>query len=131
MNITHTAQQQVHDFNTAITAWFKGETTIENINEILGRLHKDFIMVAPDGSVKNYDDLAAWLPTVFGAKPGFYATADQFIVSYTADNMAIIVYHETQKTPSVTNNRRSSALFIADEEGKITWRHLQETWIVI
>ena len=75
-------------------------------------------MVAPDGSVKNHEDLAAWLPTVFGTKPGFTATADQFIVSYTADNMAIIVYHETQKNPSATNNRRSSALFIADEEGK-------------
>lgn len=129
MDITQLAQQQVHDFNQAITLWFRGETSRENINEVLGRLHQDFIMVAPDGSVKNQEDLATWLPTVFGAKQGFSAVADQFIVSYSADSIAIIVYHEMQKTPSATNNRRSSALFIADGEGKITWRHLQETWL--
>lgn len=129
MDITQSAKQQVHDFNQAITLWFKGETSRENINEVLGRLHQDFIMIAPDGSVKKQEDLATWLPKVFGTKPGFSATADQFIMSYSADNMAIIVYHEMQKTPSVTNNRRSSALFIADGEGKITWRHLQETWL--
>ncbi|KIO78150.1 hypothetical protein TH53_05490 [Pedobacter lusitanus] len=130
MDITPTVQQQVHDFNTAITLWFTGETAIENIDNVSGRLHKDFMMVAPDGSVKNHEDLTAWLITVHGKKPGFTAIAGQFSLSYSADNMAIIVYHETQKTPSGTNNRRSSALFIADGEGKITWRHLQETWII-
>lgn len=129
MDITRSAQQQVHDFNQAITLWFRGETSRENINELLGRLHQDFIMVAPDGSVKSHEDLAAWLPTVFGTKQGFSAVADQFIVSYSAHNIAIIVYHEMQKTPSAINNRRSSALFIADGEGKIRWRHLQETWL--
>ncbi|MBB5624248.1 hypothetical protein HDE69_005345 [Pedobacter cryoconitis] len=129
MDITRSAQQQVHDFNQAITLWFRGETSRENINDVLGRLHQDFIMVAPDGSVKSHEDLAAWLPKVFGTKQGFSAVADQFIVSYSADNIAIIVYHEMQKTPSTINNRRSSALFIADGEGKIRWRHLQETWL--
>lgn len=130
MDITKSAQQQVHDFNEAITAWFRGETAKENSNEVLGRLHQEFVMVAPDGSVKTYSDLAAWLPTVYGVKPGFQAVADEFIVSFSADNLVIIVYHEMQKSSSVINNRRSSALFITDEDGKITWRHLQETWII-
>ncbi|AMQ01190.1 hypothetical protein AY601_4343 [Pedobacter cryoconitis] len=120
---------KVHDFNQAITLRFRGEISKADINEVSGSLHQDFIMVTPDGSVKKQEDLATWLPTVFGTKPGFSAVTGQFIVSYSADHMAIIVYHEMQKPPLATNNRRSNALFIADGEGKITWRHLQGTWL--
>ncbi|MGO4291647.1 hypothetical protein [Chitinophaga sp. RAB17] len=129
MDFNTRAQQEIHDFNDAISKWFRGTIPADAAHEVLQRLHPDFTMVAPDGSVKTYADLSAWLPSVYGKRPDFVTAATEVITRFITDQVVVITYRETQEATGIINNRMSSVLFISGEDNYIQWRHLQETWI--
>lgn len=129
MDFNTRAQQEIHDFNATITNWFRGSMAPEAANEVLQRLHPDFTMVAPDGSVKTRQDLAAWLPAVYGQRPDFVTTATAVTTRFLTQQVVVITYRETQEAGGLINHRMSSVLFISGEDNQIQWRHLQETWI--
>jgi hypothetical protein len=129
MDFNTRAQQEIHDFNAAITHWFRGTVSVDAAAEILQRLHPDFVMIAPDGNVKTRADLGAWLPGVYGKRPDFVTEATDITTRFSGDHLVLITYRETQAAGGIVNNRMSGVLFIPGEGNKIQWRHLQETWI--
>lgn len=129
MDFNTRAQQEIHDFNAVITNWFRGAIGADAAHEVVQRLHPDFTMVAPDGSVKTRADLAAWLPAVYGQRPDFATAATAITTRFLTEQVVVITYRETQESGGLRNNRMSSVLFVLGEDDHIQWRHLQETWI--
>lgn len=130
MNIIAQATEEINLFIQNIGEWFRSDVEGNKATEdaILGRFHPDFIMITPGGIVVNFEELSAWLPTVYGLKPDISVEVTAIKAQFVQTDSVLMTYTEFQYRPAGDNKRIATALFVRDEDGQLKWHHLQETW---
>ncbi len=120
------AGAEIDALHRLLQAWFRGEGG-EDPAPILQHFDEDFLMVAPAGRLLPF---AAGLPALRGTRPGLLMEIAEVVVRHEAAGSALVTYRERQVTPSMANDRASTAL-LPDRPDRPApvWRHLSETMI--
>ena len=125
-----TEVEALHDF---FTAWFNGALprTDEVFAQGLGdHLHQSFEMMQPSGAVFDHDGTLSGLRQAWGANPDFRIEIRDLRILGEWPGLVLAEYVEAQfgarNTIPSDNLRRSTVLF-ERREGRLLWRHLQET----
>ncbi|RAJ37223.1 DUF4440 domain-containing protein [Pedobacter cryoconitis] len=130
MNIIAQATEEINLFIQNIGEWFRSDVEGNKAGEdaILRKFHPDFIMITPGGVAVNFEELSAWLPTVYGVKPDISVEVTDIKAQYVQNDSVLMTYTEFQYREEGDNKRIASALFVRGEDGQLKWHHLQETW---
>lgn len=129
MNNTEKIIWEIEEFHRNIEKWFQGKTENQEslYKELLYGFSPDFRMMNGNGDVVTFSMLENWLPTVFGKFPERSIQVENIEVNYS-EHHGLATYTETQVTGEITTKRKSSAVFLLNEE-KALWFHLIENWI--
>ncbi|MEG0926667.1 hypothetical protein [Chryseobacterium sp.] len=129
MNNTEKIILEVKEFHQNIEKWFQGKAENQEIlyQQLLSGFSPDFKMSNGDGNSVILSQFSDWLPTVFGKFPERIVQVENIEVHHS-DHHGLATYVETQTTEGITNKRKSSAVFLINEE-KALWFHLIEDWI--
>ncbi|MCW1962321.1 hypothetical protein [Chryseobacterium viscerum] len=129
MNNTEKIIWEIEEFHRNIEKWFQGKTeNQENLyKELLSGFSPYFKMINGNGDIVTLPMLGDWLPTVFGKFPERTIRVENIETNHS-EYHGLATYIETQVTGDVTTKRKSSAIFLLNEE-KALWLHLIENWI--
>jgi hypothetical protein len=129
MNNDNPYFKELHDVHVEIQALFDGSADDGALHRIVARFAPQFSLVTPSGATLDRDDLGDLFAKLRGARPGSQiALRDMEIVAEHASG-AVVKYREYQRDREGNANvRRSTAVLDRDAQGKVTWRHLQETF---
>ncbi|MGA7780654.1 MAG: hypothetical protein WCA85_23540 [Paraburkholderia sp.] len=119
---------ELDDINALVQAWYNSAADAGVLERLMARFSVEFSMILPNGGTLNYPALREIFAKNGGQYPGFeIATTDMVIVArYPAG--AVVTYNEHQSDGQGKRTvRRSTAVLEIDEQGKVMWRHLQET----
>ncbi|WP_260136754.1 hypothetical protein [Elizabethkingia anophelis] len=84
-------------------------------------------MINGDGDAVSFHMFSDWLPTVYGKFPSRNVALENVDIQYS-DKHGLATYTEIQITGDAINKRKSSAVFLLEED-KALWLHLIEEWI--
>ena len=131
MNLEGLASHKIVHFHEQIGKWFRGEMSPNEKEEMLALddFHTNFKMISPTGAVKNREDLASWLPSVYGAKPGIVLEVKNITLRFRQEGAILVEYIELQTGGGMDNTRISTALFVQDEKEQLQWWNLHETFL--
>lgn len=123
------AAAEIDALHRLLQAWFRAEGS-DDPAPILQHFDDAFLMITPAGRLLPFASFAAGLPTLRGTRPGLVMEINEIAVRTDIPGAALVTYRERQSTPTVTNDRVSTALLLdrADRPTPV-WRHLHETWI--
>jgi hypothetical protein len=123
------AAAEIDALHRLLQAWFRAEGS-DDPAPVLAHFDEDFLMVSPAGRVIPFAAFAAGFPTLRGTRPGLVMEISEVAVRYHGPGAALVTYRERQITPTLSNDRISTALLL-DDPGRPTpvWRHLQETML--
>ncbi|AZA76368.1 hypothetical protein EG347_01910 [Chryseobacterium sp. G0186] len=129
MNNTEKIIREITVFHENIEKWFQGKAENQEIlyKELLSGFSPDFTMINGDGNSVTLSLFSEWLPTTFGKFPERIVQVENIEVHHS-DHHGLATYTEIQTTGGITNKRKSSAVFLFNEE-KSLWFHLIENWI--
>ncbi|MBV8326609.1 hypothetical protein [Chryseobacterium sp.] len=129
MNNTGKIEKEIKDFHENIERWFQGKAeNQENLySRLLSGFSPDFKMLNGNGDIVTLSMLAEWLPSAYGKFPDRKINLDNIEILHS-ENHGLATYTEIQITEATSTKRKSSALFLLDEE-KALWFHLIEKWI--
>ncbi|UKB77679.1 hypothetical protein [Chryseobacterium sp. MEBOG07] len=129
MSNTEKIIQEIEGFHENIEKWFQGKTENQEdlYQELLSGFSPEFKMINGNGDIVTLSMLSEWLPGVFGKFPERSIQVENIKVNDT-DHHGLAAYIETQITGETTTQRKSSAVFLLNEE-KAVWLHLIENWI--
>ncbi|WP_431609475.1 hypothetical protein [Chryseobacterium sp. 'Rf worker isolate 10'] len=129
MNNTEKIIGEIEEFHRNIEKWFQGETENQEslYRQLLSGFSPDFKMINGNGDTVTLSMLGEWLPTVFGKFPERSIQVENIEANHS-EHHGLATYIETQVTGDVTTKRKSSAIFLLNEE-KALWLHLIENWI--
>lgn len=129
MSNTEKIIQEIEGFHQNIEKWFQGnsENQEDLYQELLSGFSPEFKMINGNGDTVTLSMLSEWLPSVFGKFPERSIQVENIAVNHT-DHHGLATYIETQITGETTTQRKSSAVFLMNEE-KALWLHLIENWI--
>ncbi|PWN62967.1 hypothetical protein [Chryseobacterium viscerum] len=129
MSNTEKIIQEIEGFHQNIEKWFQGKTENQEdlYQELLSGFSPEFKMINGNGDTVTLSMLSEWLPSVFGKFPERSIQVENIEVNHT-DHHGLAAYIETQITGETTTRRKSSAVFLLNEE-KALWLHLIENWI--
>lgn len=130
MDIIAQATAEINIFIQNIGEWFRSDVEGNKAAEdaILEKFHPDFIMITPGGVAVNFEELSAWLPTVYGLKPDISVEVADIKAQYVQADSILMTYTEFQYREEGDNKRIATAFFVRAENGQLKWHHLQETW---
>lgn len=131
MNLHELARHEIVHFHERIGKWFRGEMGPDEMEEMLTlkEFHVDFAMISPTGACKRRADLAAWLPSVYAAKPGIVLEVKDINLRFEREGAILMEYVEIQIGGGADHERISTALFVYNEEGYLQWLNLHETFL--
>ena len=129
MNNTEKITKEITEFHETIEQWFQGNSENQEAlyQKLLSGFSTEFKMINGNGDTVTFNMFSEWLPTVFGKFPERSVQVQDIDVSHS-DHHGLATYTETQVTGDSANKRKSSAVFLLDEE-KALWFHLIERWI--
>lgn len=129
MNNKEKISKELKDFCENIEKWFQGNERDQNalFIKILSGFSPDFKMINGDGNTATLSMFSEWLPTVFGKFPDRSVQIENIEI-HSSEHHGLATYTEIQVTDGKANRRKSSAVFIFNEENAL-WFHLIETWI--
>jgi hypothetical protein len=129
MSNTEKIIQEIEGFHQNIEKWFQGKTENQEdlYQQLLSGFSPEFKMINGNGDIVTLSMLSEWLPSVFGKFPERSIQVENIAVNHT-DHHGLATYIETQITGETTTQRKSSAVFLMNEE-KALWLHLIENWI--
>lgn len=117
---------EIHDLFVALLTG-RDRSALEGA---MARMSPGFVRVAPDATVQDRAAVEAMLAAAAGKVPG------DFVIEITieeardlAPGTAVVRYREDQRTGADATSRRSTAVFVADDNGQPLWASLQETWV--
>lgn len=123
------AGAEIDALHRLLQAWFRGEGG-EDPAPILQHFDEDFLMVTPAGRLLPFAAFAAGFPALRGTRPGLLMEIAEVVVRHEAAGSALVTYRERQVTPSMANDRASTALLLdRPDRPAPVWRHLSETMI--
>ncbi|MBB5621733.1 hypothetical protein HDE69_002796 [Pedobacter cryoconitis] len=130
MDIIAQATEEINLFIQNIGEWFRSDVEGNKAAEdaILRKFHPGFIMITPGGVTVDFEELSAWLPTVYGLKPDISVEVADIKAQYVQTDSVLMTYTEYQYREEGDNKRIATALFVRGEDGQLKWYHLQETW---
>lgn len=130
--ITQAAIREVYDSHILIQEWFNGtdKATPQLLAQLLTIFSPDFSMINPNGGELNLSDLENFLSGMRGARPNVRIEVTKPKIILTGDNYCILRYGELQYMEQEILHRLSTAVFVSDNNGRVLWRHLHETWAV-
>ena len=122
-------EKEIKDFHENIERWFQGKTEDqENLyTKLLSGFSPDFKMLNGNGDTVTLSALAEWLPSVYGKFTDRKITLENVGILHS-DSHGLATYTEIQVTGQTLTKRKSSAVFLLDDE-KALWLHLIEKWI--
>lgn len=129
MNNTEKVIKELQEFCGNIEKWFRGEEQDQEVlyQMILSGFSPDFKMTNGDGNTATLFMFSDWLPTVYGQFPERRVLIENIEI-YHSDHHALATYTEIQATGDSVNTRKSSAVFLLNED-RALWLHLIENWI--
>ncbi|HCN50268.1 MAG TPA: hypothetical protein DIT10_14475 [Chryseobacterium sp.] len=129
MNNTEKITKEITEFHETIEQWFRGNSENQEAlyQKLLSGFSTEFKMINGNGDTVTLNMFSEWLPTVFGKFPERSVQVQDIEVSHS-DHHGLATYTEIQVTGDSANKRKSSAVFLLNEE-KALWLHLIERWI--
>ncbi len=129
MNNTEKIIWEIEEFHRNIEKWFQGKAEHKDVlqKQLLSGFAPEFKMINGNGDTVTLLMLSEWLPTVFG-KFAERSIQVENIEVHHSDHHGLATYVETQVTGENTTQRKSSAVFLLNEE-KALWLHLMENWM--
>jgi hypothetical protein len=129
MNNNNPYFKELGDIHAEIRALFDGSADDGALSRIMARFTPQFTMVMPSGVSLDHAGVREIFGKLRGARPGSQITLrDMEIVADYACG-AVVKYREYQRDGAGNANvRRSTAVLDLDAHGKVTWRHLHETF---
>jgi len=123
------AQQEVENFVQHIETWFNGTATDKTAlyQCISTAFDPAFTMQTGDGNTIDYATFLPWLTAVYGQFPTRKVQLED-LAGYATQHHAVIQFIEIQQTDEMITKRKSSAVFIL-QDNKALWYHLVEQWI--
>lgn len=122
--------KEIIDFHQNIENWFRGETEDKEAlyAALMQNFHADFKMQGGSGNALDRATLSAWLPTVFAQFPNKEVAVSEINIFLT-NRHALAEYLETQKLGDEITVRKSSAVFLLNDNSTVCWYHLLEQWL--
>ncbi|MBP2617622.1 hypothetical protein [Chryseobacterium jejuense] len=129
MNNKEKINTELQDFCENIEKWFQGNEQDQHalFRKIISGFSPDFKMINGDGNTAALSMFSEWLPTVFGKFPDRSVQIENIEI-HCSEHHGIATYTEIQTTEGIANRRKSSAVFLFNED-KALWFHLIENWI--
>ncbi|MGD1730352.1 DUF4440 domain-containing protein, partial [Klebsiella pneumoniae] len=87
----------------------------------------DFTMIPLSGEKMDYPTVSRFFHNAGGSRPGLDIVVDQMEIISEWHDGAAVLYRESQTLADSSQNVRWSTAIFQHAEGKIVWRHLQET----
>jgi len=130
MNELNPYFKEVIDAHLAIEGWLSGLADDGGLAPLLERFSPAFTMVAPSGNALSYAELKTMFSNGRGSRLGLRMQIDDFRLLSHWHGGGCVSYRETQAIAAgQVNIRRSTAIFETSADGRIVWRHLQETLV--
>ena len=86
-----------------------------------------FTMIPLSGEKMDYPTVSRFFHHAGGSRPGLDIVVDQMEIISEWHDGAAVLYRESQTLADSSQNVRWSTAIFQHAEGKIVWRHLQET----
>jgi hypothetical protein len=129
MNNNNPYFKELGEIHAEIQALFDGSADDGALQRIVARFAPQFTMVMPSGAALDHAGACDIFARLRGARPGSQITIRdmEIVAEYPAG--AVVKYREYQRDVAGNANvRRSTAVLDLDAHGKVTWRHLHETF---
>lgn len=129
MNNTEKIIKEIEEFHKNIEQWFQGKSENQDglYTKLISGFSAEFRMINGNGDTVTLLMLSEWLPTVFGKFPDRSVQVENIEI-FTSEYHGLATYTETQITDGIINKRKSSAVFLLNQE-RALWFHLIEKWI--
>ncbi|MGJ7518679.1 DUF4440 domain-containing protein [Pseudomonas baetica] len=111
-----------------IEKWLAEEQDEAELEHLLSRFSPQFSMVSPLGRVLDFDALNELFTLAGGKKLGFRIELSELRGLALHDDGATVSYREQQTDATGLHSDRRSTVVFEKVDGKILWRHLQETF---
>lgn len=129
MTDTNPYFEELSRIHVEIQALFDGSADADAVDRLMTRFGPSFTLVMTNGALLDHAGLRETFTKLAGARPGSEIRIRdiEIVAEYPAG--AVLRYREYQRDDSGSANvRRSTAVFDRDAQGKVTWRHLHETF---
>jgi hypothetical protein len=122
---------ELGEINADVQAWYNSAVDAAVLERLMARFSPQFSMVLPNGATLNRAALHEIFVKNGGQYPGFELAITDMVMVAQYPSGAVVTYNEHQTTRDGKRTlRRSTAVLERNAEGKIMWRHLQETLCV-
>jgi hypothetical protein len=119
---------EVIQAHVLIEKWLAEEQDASQLEQLLLRFSPQFSMVSPLGRVLDFAALNELFMLAGGKKLGFRIELSELSGLALHDSGATVSYREQQTDATGLHSDRRSTVVFEKAEGKIVWRHLQETF---
>ena len=117
--------QEVLDAHVLIERWLgQGEGSAQ---ALMTRFAAEFTMIPLSGEKMDHPTVSHFFHHAGGSRPGLHIVVDRMAIISEWDDGAAVLYRESQTLADGSKNVRWSTAVFQQAEGKIVWRHLQET----
>ncbi|MCE9898394.1 DUF4440 domain-containing protein [Raoultella terrigena] len=118
--------EEVIDAHVVIENWLgRKEGSAE---ALMARFTPDFTLVATGGARMDHPTVSHFFQQAGGSRAGLTIAIDSLTELARWHDGAAVLYRETQTLPGQTPTVRWSTVVFRQEDERILWRHLQETW---
>jgi hypothetical protein len=120
---------EVIQAHIAIEQWLTEEQDASAFEQLLSRFSPQFSMLSPLGRVLDFEALSELFQLAGGKKLGFRIELSELRGIALYEGGAVVSYREQQTDATgLHSDRRSTVVFETQDDGKIIWRHLHETF---
>jgi hypothetical protein len=117
--------------NAEVQAWYNSAADAAVLESLMARFSPEFSMILPNGGTLNRASLHEIFAKNGGQYPGFEIAITDTVMVAQYPRGAVVSYNEHQSDGQGKRTlRRSTAVLECDAQGKVRWRHLQETFCV-
>ncbi|WP_341313228.1 hypothetical protein WN982_17795 [Paraburkholderia sp. IMGN_8] len=129
MNNNNPYFEELDTTHVEIQALFDGSADAGALERIMARFAPQFTLVMTSGVALDHAGVREIFAKLRGARPGSQIKIRDMEIVAEYPSGAVVKYREYQRDDAGNANvRRSTAVMDIDAHGKVTWRHLQETF---
>ncbi len=130
MSVAQPFLQEVIDAHIDIEQWLSGRAESARLALLLQRFSPHFGMVTTQGASLDRSGLERLFAQGHGQRPGLAIQIGELEEICASPEGAVVRYREIQTyREGPRSERRSTAVFERNAQGRILWRHLHETAI--